>query len=110
VHCTPQAPQLLLAVSKFAQVPLQFVDPDGQAHWPSLQIRLPEHTAPQSPQLFLLVFRSTQEFPHWLSPEVQVMTHVPSAQRGALAGQRCPHEPQLALSALRLMQLLPQTV
>jgi hypothetical protein len=108
VHCVPQLPQLLLAVSRLAHVPLQLTVPVGQLHWLSLHTRLPEQIAPHRPQLFLSDVKSTQVLPHGLKPEVQVMTQAPSAQRGARGGQPLPQLPQLLVFVSRLTQTLPQ--
>jgi hypothetical protein len=58
-HLCEQRPQLFVSLCRFAHVPLQFVCPLGQEHWP------PEHEPPvghawplpQAPQLLLDVSR-----------------------------------------------------
>ena len=110
MHWVPQVPQLALAVSRLAQVPLQLVVPVGQAHCPLWHNRTPEQIEPHRPQLFLSDVRSTQVFPQGLRPEVHVITQVPAAQRGAVAGQRWPQVPQLASLVWRSTQVFPQTL
>ncbi len=62
-HARPQAPQLVLLVCVFTQVPPQSVWPVGQPQRPAVQVWPPPQRTPQAPQLRLFVCRSMQAAP-----------------------------------------------
>jgi hypothetical protein len=103
-HVVPQTPQLVLSVSRFAQVPAQFVNGASHAHTPSTQSRLPPQAAPQKLQLSLLFARSAhtapRPAPHWVAG-VHEITHAPFEHKGVMAGHALPQAPQLALFDVR---------
>lgn len=114
-HCVPQVPQLVGAVSRFAQVPAQFTVPAGQAQPPFWQMRLPAQTWLQNPQ-WILVFDKSAQVPtpppppaggQRVNPDVHCTTHAPLLQRGVsgVAAQEFPHAPQLSRLDSRSTQL-----
>jgi hypothetical protein len=66
---------------------------------------VPLHARPQPPQLSLLVFVSMQDDPQSISPPLQTQALF---EQVAPAGQAWPHEPQFALSVVRLAHLPPE--
>jgi hypothetical protein len=82
----PHAPQLLLSVCVFTQVPEQLVCPalhiivEGR-HVPAVHVCPAGQTLPQAPQLLTSVWVLTQRPPHSVSAPVHIgAAHVPIVQ------------------------------
>jgi hypothetical protein len=56
----PQVPQWSGLVCRFTQAPEHSVCPDGQLHWPALQVAPAGQTCPHAPQCFASLCRFTQ--------------------------------------------------
>jgi hypothetical protein len=71
----------------------------------------PGQTVPQEPQLRLFVSRSTQAFPHSVSPAAVLHwpVHTPALQ-SVPGAQRRPHIPQSAVAFCVSTQAVPQSV
>lgn len=105
----PQAPQLLVSLSKLKQTPPQSLYPASQANWqlpaaqPGAPCAVPGHIFAQVPQLVGSALRSTQAPPQFAVPLGQFRVQVPPLHTSPLLQAR-PQAPQFAGSLLVLMQ------
>jgi len=95
VHARPQAPQWLLSIVVFTQVPVHSVSAPPQRHIPLVHTWPDPHAVPHAPQLVELLIVSTQIPPHSICPPGHA--HVP-LEHDCPDPHARPHEPQLELS------------
>jgi hypothetical protein len=111
-HALPHEPQFWLSATTEAHCCPQSVSPASasQLHRPPMHSVLPPQVLPQEPQLPLSVVVSTHPpLLHKVSPFAHAETQLPCEQT-SLVGHALPHEPQFFPSALRLLQVFPQSV
>ena len=103
----PQLPQLLASCRVFTQLLPQSWEPDGQAHWPLLQLWPRPQALPQIPQLLASCRVFTQLLPQSWEPDGQV--HWPLLQLWP-GPQALSHMPQWDEFVLRVTHELPHCV